>query len=44
MENEARPDSILLDPLTRNTMRIELPVNEGTIFHQSRNGSSAFAL
>jgi GT2 family glycosyltransferase len=30
IENEARPDSILPDPLPRNTMRIELPVNEGT--------------
>ena len=30
IENEARPDSILPDPLPRNTMRIELPINEGT--------------
>jgi GT2 family glycosyltransferase len=30
VENEARPDSILPDPLPRNTMRIELPTNEGT--------------
>jgi GT2 family glycosyltransferase len=30
VENEARADSILPDPLPRNTMRIELPVNEGT--------------
>lgn len=30
VENEARPESILADPLPRNTMRIELPVNEGT--------------
>ena len=30
IENEARPDSILPDPLPRNTMRIELPTNEGT--------------
>lgn len=30
VENEARPDSILLDPLPRNTTRIELPTNEGT--------------
>lgn len=30
VENEARPDSILADPLPRNTMRIELPTNEGT--------------
>jgi len=30
IENEARSDSILPDPLPRNTMRIELQVNEGT--------------
>ena len=30
IENEARPDSILPDPLPRNTMRIELSTNEGT--------------
>ena len=30
VENEARPESILPDPLPRNTIRIELPVNEGT--------------
>ena len=30
IENEARPDSILPDPLPRNTIRIELPNNEGT--------------
>ncbi len=30
IENEARADSILPDPLPRNTMRIELPTNEGT--------------
>ena len=30
VENEARPDSILPDPLPRNTIRIELPTNEGT--------------
>jgi GT2 family glycosyltransferase len=30
IENEARPDSILRDPLPRNTIRIELPTNEGT--------------
>jgi len=30
IENEARPDSILPDPLPRNTIRIELPTNEGT--------------
>jgi GT2 family glycosyltransferase len=30
VENEARPDSILPDPLPHNTMRIELEVNEGT--------------
>ena len=30
IENEARPESILPDPLPRNTMRIELPTNEGT--------------
>jgi GT2 family glycosyltransferase len=30
VENEARPDSILPDPLPPNTMRIELPTNEGT--------------
>lgn len=30
VENEARPDKILGDPLPRNTIRIELPVNEGT--------------
>ena len=30
VENEARPDSILPDPLPRNTIRIELPINEGT--------------
>ena len=30
IENEARPESILPDPLPRNTIRIELPVNEGT--------------
>ena len=30
IENDAQPDSILPDPLPRNTMRIELPVNEGT--------------
>jgi GT2 family glycosyltransferase len=30
VENEARAESILPDPLPRNTMRIELPVNEGT--------------
>ena len=30
VENEARPDCVLPDPLPRNTMRIELPKNEGT--------------
>jgi GT2 family glycosyltransferase len=30
IENEARPDSILPDPLPPNTRRIELPTNEGT--------------
>ena len=30
VENEARPDKILPDPLPRNTIRIELPANEGT--------------
>jgi len=30
VENEARTDSILPDPLPANTMRIELPTNEGT--------------
>jgi GT2 family glycosyltransferase len=30
VENEAQPESILPDPLPRNTIRIELPVNEGT--------------
>ncbi len=30
VENEARGDSILPDPLPENTTRIELPVNEGT--------------
>ena len=30
VENEARSDSILPDPLTENTSRIELPTNEGT--------------
>jgi GT2 family glycosyltransferase len=30
VENDARPDSILPDPLPRNTIRIELPTNEGT--------------
>jgi GT2 family glycosyltransferase len=30
VENEARPDGILADPLPRNTIRIELPTNEGT--------------
>jgi GT2 family glycosyltransferase len=30
IENEAQPDSILPDPLPRNTIRIELPTNEGT--------------
>jgi GT2 family glycosyltransferase len=30
IENEARPESILPDPLPRNTIRIELPTNEGT--------------
>ena len=30
IENEARPDSILPDPLPRHTQRIELPNNEGT--------------
>lgn len=30
IENEAQPDSILPDPLPRNTMRIELSINEGT--------------
>jgi GT2 family glycosyltransferase len=30
IENDARPDSILPDPLPRNTIRIELPTNEGT--------------
>lgn len=30
IENEARPDSILPDPLPLNTIRIELPDNEGT--------------
>jgi GT2 family glycosyltransferase len=30
IENEAQPDGILPDPLPRNTMRIELPTNEGT--------------
>jgi GT2 family glycosyltransferase len=30
VENEARADSIYPDPLPRNTIRIELPTNEGT--------------
>jgi hypothetical protein len=30
VENEARSDSILPDPLPENTTRIELPTNEGT--------------
>ncbi len=30
VENEARPESVLPDPLPRNTIRIELPTNEGT--------------
>ena len=30
VENEARPESVIPDPLPRNTMRIELPTNEGT--------------
>ena len=30
IENEAKPDSILPEPLPRNTRRIELPTNEGT--------------
>ena len=30
VENEARADEILPDPLPRNTIRIELPTNEGT--------------
>jgi GT2 family glycosyltransferase len=30
IENEARPDSILPDPLPTNTARIDLPQNEGT--------------
>ncbi len=30
VENEARSDSILADPLPPNTSRIELPTNEGT--------------
>jgi hypothetical protein len=30
VENEARPESILPDPLPRNTIPIELLVNEGT--------------
>jgi hypothetical protein len=30
IENEAQPDSILPDPLPLNTIRIELPTNEGT--------------
>ncbi len=30
VENEARPDSILPDPLPPNTQRISLPTNEGT--------------
>jgi GT2 family glycosyltransferase len=30
VENEAQPGSILPDPLPRNTIRIELPTNEGT--------------
>lgn len=30
VENEAQPGRIIPDPLPRNTMRIELPVNEGT--------------
>jgi GT2 family glycosyltransferase len=30
VENEALPDKILADPLPRNTIRIELPQNEGT--------------
>lgn len=30
VENEAQAGSILPDPLPRNTMRIELPTNEGT--------------
>jgi len=30
VENEAQPGKILPDPLPRNTMRIELPANEGT--------------
>ncbi len=30
IENEARPDAMLPDPLPPNTRRIELPTNEGT--------------
>lgn len=30
VENDARPDKILPDPLPENTKRIELPTNEGT--------------
>ena len=30
VENEARSESILPDPLPQNTTRIELPANEGT--------------
>ncbi len=30
VENDARSDSVLPDPLPENTTRIELPVNEGT--------------
>ena len=30
VENEAQPDGILPDPLPLNTIRIELPANEGT--------------
>jgi GT2 family glycosyltransferase len=30
VENEAQPDSVLPDPLPRNTIRIELLTNEGT--------------
>ena len=30
VENDAHSDSILPDPLPRNTIRLELPTNEGT--------------
>ena len=44
IENEAQPDSILPDPLPLNTIRIELPTNEGTTNSINRGMASVPSL